>query len=112
MALAFVVGPFVIAEAALNGNPLAFLHVSFDAVGDWAPGHDGEPLGVVDLFSVGILLAFRNGKMEARHLVVVEHSHFRFCTRAANQHDRISHCTHGFVCLVINNSCFDFLTWD
>ena len=104
MALSFVVGPFVVFEAAVDGNPLAFLHVLLDAVGDSTPGDDGEPLGVVDPFAIGVLLVFRYSKAETGFLVVVEGLDFRFCTRAANQHDRISHCTHSFVCLLVNNS--------
>ena len=101
VALALVVGPLVVAQAATDADLHAFLDVVLDALGDFAPRHDVEPLRVVHPFLVGVAAALVHGEAEACLLVVVAKvSHFRFCTRAAHQCDRISHCTHDCVCLI------------
>ena len=80
MALAFVIGPFIVAQAAINGHLQAFFYVAFDTVGGFSPSHKCEPLRIVHPLSVGIHTTFVNSKAKTRDFVVAKAFHFRFCT--------------------------------
>lgn len=71
MALALIVGPFVVAQVAIDGKQHTFLDEAFDTVSNVAPAHDGEPLGVFHPFAVGVLVTLVDGDAERRLLAVV-----------------------------------------
>ena len=75
MALAILVSPFIVAQGAVDGDTLAFLHGQRDALCRLVPCHHGEPLRVFYLFVVGVATRLVHGEVEARDdAVVVEGS--------------------------------------
>ena len=103
MTLTFVVGPFVVAQAAFNGYLQAFLYIVLHAFCGFSPCHEPEPLSVVHPFTVGVHAAFVDGKAETCDFVVVAKVlHFRFCTRRPISMTEFLIVLIMCVCLVIN----------
>jgi len=71
MALAFVVGPFVVAKRAFDGDLLAFPDIAFHPRGYCAPSDEIEPMRFVHPFVVGVFASFRHGKAETGFFFVV-----------------------------------------